>query len=56
MYFLKNLTKIGEFFSIAILILKMEEKSNILAYYAYHFKKGKCATETHTNSVQCMEV
>ena len=43
----KDLSKLVDF-CVTILILKMEEKSNIFGNIMfYYFKKGKNATETH---------
>ena len=36
--------------SVAILVMQMEEKATFLAYYAL-FKKDKNATETHTQNI-----
>ena len=43
-------------FCVVILILKMEEKSNIFSIVLCYFKKGKNATETQKERFeQCME-
>ena len=42
-------------FYIAILILKMEEKSNIWHVTLYYFKKGKAQLKHKEKFMQCVE-